>query len=217
MSDTSVYIAIIANRVSSQAHPVCTGINSVGFFIGIKMICVKCRIDKPVTDFYKRNNKAGRYGICKICRRKDVKAYRLANIEKVKTYLIINTGKIKERKKAYRLRNLERMKKNEKAYRLANPEKIKAKNRKRRALKYGIGHKPYTDTYIFERDNWTCGICGERINRRLKYPNPKSKSIDHIIPLVKGGADAPVNLQATHLRCNMKKNTNSGGQLRLIG
>lgn len=90
------------------------------------------------------------------------------------------------------------------------------RDRKRQALKLGNHHERYTDIEIFERDGWICGICGQKINKRLKYPNPRSKSIDHIVPLSKGGADAPINLQASHLRCNIGKNANFGGQLRLI-
>jgi len=104
-----------------------------------------------------------------------------------------------------------------KAYRLANPEQMAAYDRKRKAFKLGNGHQPYTDTYIFERDGWICQICGQKINKRLKWPHPRSKSIDHIVPLIKGGADAPINIQAAHLRCNISKNAGGGGQLRLIG
>jgi len=95
-------------------------------------------------------------------------------------------------------------------------ERSKVAGRKRQALKLGNHHEGYTYTEIFERDGWLCGICGRKINKRLKYPNPRSKSIDHIVPLSKGGADAPINLQASHLRCNISKNANFGGQLRLI-
>ena len=86
----------------------------------------------------------------------------------------------------------------------------------KRALKCR-NHEPYAETYIYERDNWMCQLCGRKINIRLKWPNPLSKSIDHIVPLSKGGADAPVNVQAVHLRCNMSKHNKLRGQLRLIG
>jgi len=111
-----------------------------------------------------------------------------------------------------------------KAYRAKHKEKPRnrreyqrAYKRKRYALKLGVYHKKYADMDIFERDGWICGICGQKINRRLKYPNPRSKSIDHIVPISQGGADAPINLQAAHLRCNISKNAGLGGQLRLIG
>jgi len=103
------------------------------------------------------------------------------------------------------------------AYRLTHQEQANARRRKYDALKIGNGHKPYTDAYIYERDGWICGICGLKIDKRLKSPNLLSKSIDHIIPVSKGGADAPINLQSAHLICNIGKNNKSGGQLRLIG
>ncbi len=90
-------------------------------------------------------------------------------------------------------------------------------NYKYRAGKFGVAHEPYQSNYIFERDNWTCQICGRKINKRLKHPNLLRASIDHIVPLSKGGGDNPLNVQASHLRCNLGKNATSIGQLRLFG
>lgn len=123
----------------------------------------------------------------------------------------------KEKQKAYYLVNRESVLKAVKEYALANPEKIKAGNRKHRAVKRGARHEQYLDSCVFDRDGWVCGICGRKINKRLKYPHPRSKSIDHIVPLSKGGSDSPINVQAAHLRCNLSKNAGSGGQLRLVG
>lgn len=102
-------------------------------------------------------------------------------------------------------------------FRRAHPEKGIIDRRRRRALIHGVLHEDYMDSYIFLRDNWVCGICGRKINKRLKYPNPLSASIDHIIPLSKGGNDNPVNVQASHLRCNVGKNAINKSQLRLFG
>ena len=98
-----------------------------------------------------------------------------------------------------------------------NPEKRKVKQRRYKASKRENNHEPYQNNYIFERDNWICGICGRKINKRLKYPNPLCASIDHIVPLSKGGDDRPVNVQASHLRCNLGKNAINIGQLRMFG
>ena len=133
-----------------------------------------------------------------------------------KTYYLAHKEEIAEYDREHYLANAKELTKQQRAYRRKNLEKYRFYSRKRRALKLGNSHKPYTDIYVFERDNWICGICGRRINKRLKHPNPLSKSIDHIIPISKGGADAPINLQATHLRCNQLKNAGNGGQLRLI-
>ena len=51
-----------------------------------------------------------------------------------------------------------------------------------------------------------CAICGQPIDKRLKFPNPLSPSVDHIIPVSKGGHPADIqNLQLTHLKCNQLK------------
>ena len=58
-----------------------------------------------------------------------------------------------------------------------------------------------------------CGICGHPVDKKLKYPDPMSKCIDHIIPIVKGGHPSAMdNLQLAHLTCNLKKNDRLGVQ-----
>jgi 5-methylcytosine-specific restriction endonuclease McrA len=200
-------------------------------------ICKKCGKEKPLADYYKNIGcKLGRTGVCIECAKDKAVAYRIANKDKVldskRRWRNANREKIKETSKRYYSKNKikikvkfikynliypEKKKASTKAYSKANPEKYRAFCRKYKALKRGNSHEPYTDSYIFERDNWTCQLCGKRIDKNLKRPNPLSKSIDHIIPLSKGGADAPINLQATHLRCNVSKSSKAMGQLRLIG
>lgn len=58
---------------------------------------------------------------------------------------------------------------------------------------------------IFQRDNWTCKLCGDPINQSLKWPDPWSPSLDHIVPLKKGGQHVIWNVQTAHLRCNVRK------------
>ena len=58
---------------------------------------------------------------------------------------------------------------------------------------------------IAARDNYLCGICARKINRRLKHPHPRSLSIDHYTPVSKGGDDDPNNLRPAHLICNVRR------------
>lgn len=52
----------------------------------------------------------------------------------------------------------------------------------------------------------TCGICGHPIDKKLKYPDPMSPVVDHIIPINKGGHPSDiVNLQLAHWSCNRQK------------
>ena len=51
-----------------------------------------------------------------------------------------------------------------------------------------------------------CGICGQPVDMRLKWPDPMSKTIDHIIPVAKGGHPSDIsNLQLAHFKCNRLK------------
>ena len=58
---------------------------------------------------------------------------------------------------------------------------------------------------IYERDNWVCGICKESIDPAAKLPDQMSASIDHIIPISRGGTHERANAQAAHLFCNVSK------------
>ena len=58
---------------------------------------------------------------------------------------------------------------------------------------------------IFERDEWICGICEERVDNALVFPHPMSKSLDHIEPISRGGDHSRANTQLAHLGCNIRK------------
>src|SRR5690625_4155836 len=52
----------------------------------------------------------------------------------------------------------------------------------------------------------TCGICGHPVDFSLKSPHPMSPTIDHIIPIAKGGHPSDIdNLQLAHWTCNRQK------------
>ena len=84
-----------------------------------------------------------------------------------------------------------------------NPEKradISARSfAKRRAVKLSVQHEDWTRIEIAERDSWSCYLCGDAIQRDVLH-------IDHLIPISKGGEDAPRNLAAAHQWCNLRKN-----------
>lgn len=51
-----------------------------------------------------------------------------------------------------------------------------------------------------------CALCGKPVDFSLRYPNPMAKSIDHIIPINRGGHPSDIsNLQLAHWCCNRKK------------
>ena len=58
---------------------------------------------------------------------------------------------------------------------------------------------------VFERDGWICQICHHEIDRSAKWPHRSSPSVDHIVPLSRGGDHTWANVQCAHLGCNSSK------------
>ena len=50
-----------------------------------------------------------------------------------------------------------------------------------------------------------CGICNDPIDYSLHYLDPMAYTVDHVVPLAKGGADTLENKQAAHRACNRAK------------
>lgn len=63
---------------------------------------------------------------------------------------------------------------------------------------------------VHERDDWTCRICGDPVNREAKVPELDAPVIDHIIPLAAGGDHGPDNWQTAHFYCNSIKRDQLG-------
>ena len=60
-----------------------------------------------------------------------------------------------------------------------------------------------------------CGICGRPVDFKVKWPDPMSPCIDHIIPVAKGGHPSDIdNLQLAHMCCNRQKSDKLTPQTR---
>jgi hypothetical protein len=77
----------------------------------------------------------------------------------------------------------------------------------RRARRRGLPVEWFDRFEIFERDQWTCHLCGETVNPALKGKHPMSPSLDHLIPFAVPGSPGHVrvNVALAHLRCNIIK------------
>lgn len=62
--------------------------------------------------------------------------------------------------------------------------------------------------YLAERDGLDCGICGTQVDMAARWPAPESASVDHIIPVSRGGTHEESNLQLSHWSCNHAKRDN---------
>lgn len=58
---------------------------------------------------------------------------------------------------------------------------------------------------IIERDGMNCASCQAAVDLALAWPHPMSKSVDHRLPLSRGGEHSLENTQLMHLRCNLSK------------
>lgn len=58
---------------------------------------------------------------------------------------------------------------------------------------------------IADRDGWACHICGHPVDQMCAWPAPTSPSLDHVVPLSRGGAHEPSNVRLAHLICNSMK------------
>lgn len=76
-----------------------------------------------------------------------------------------------------------------------------------RADKTGTHRTQYDkNKKIILRTQSVCQICGNQIDMSLKFPHPMSPTVDHIIPISKGGHPSAMdNLQLAHFICNRMK------------
>jgi hypothetical protein len=58
---------------------------------------------------------------------------------------------------------------------------------------------------IYRRDRFMCQLCGERVNLAVPYFHAYAPTIDHIVPLSKGGKHKRDNVQCAHHFCNSLK------------
>lgn len=87
-----------------------------------------------------------------------------------------------------------------------NRDRHLANVRKRQALKSGATKgEIFTRLEIMERDGWVCHLCGGEIDRNAKARSREYGTVDHIIPLSKGGNHTLDNVAAAHGSCNSSK------------
>lgn len=151
---------------------------------------------------YYRKNKAAIYG--------RVRVFAVANPERVRQYkrnhIKNNPEKTALRREKYREANREVLRLKNRAYRLAHPEMGVRHNHARRARKLagcvGSGDRKAYDAFsliVRRAARIRCYWC------RSVTPK-KDRTLDHIIPLAKGGADDVHNLCCACRSCNAKKN-----------
>lgn len=90
-------------------------------------------------------------------------------------------------------------------------------NHRRRARHFGVEYEPVNHKRVFERDQWKCGICKRKVKPTTKHPHPRSATLDHVLPLSRGGGHTYANVQLACFECNSRKGAGGGQQLALCG
>jgi 5-methylcytosine-specific restriction endonuclease McrA len=98
--------------------------------------------------------------------------------------------------------NQQRQRSLAKAWEKADPVRYRRQKIKNESTRRARLRGSYVETVdpgvVFHRDNGTCGICGGPVD-------PERVSIDHVVPLSRGGLHSYSNVQLAHLACNTRK------------
>ena len=186
----------------------------MAIFLFTTKVCRRCKIPKPLFEFtIKRSARDGLQTYCRDCKKIISKPLNERwHLEHptydAERYLANREDRI-EVSSQWNRDNPERQKENTYRWNDLNPERKRAHvrasgHRRRVKLRSGTVEK-FLDWEIFERDGWMCGLCQESIDSEIRWPDPLSVSLDHVIPVSKGGAHTRQNVQAAHLKCNLEK------------
>ena len=74
--------------------------------------------------------------------------------------------------------------------------------RRKAIMSQGDKIDPYV---VYTHFKWMCYICETRIDPDLTVPDPGAATLDHIVPLSRGGKHTWDNVACAHLICNEMK------------
>ena len=164
-------------------------------------LCSKCGRSKPRDEFHKKMLAKSWYGrICKDCERKYATINRR---ERESEYKYREEVKLKYNKR-YRTQHKDQIAKRGKKYRETEAGrlicKICAHRRRARKVKAGgDGISAEQWKRIIKKQKHRCNMCGRRFSK-TRVP-----TMDHIVPISKGGDHDASNIQALCRSCNSSK------------
>lgn len=87
-----------------------------------------------------------------------------------------------------------------------------ASDRRRRARVADAFVEDVPDVTTFVADGYRCHLCGRMTDKTKSVPHPKAPTIDHVLPLAKGGTHERANCRTACFRCNVSKQDRGGGE-----
>lgn len=143
-------------------------------------ICSICKINQKISNFYKISGSERAISWCKSC----YKDYNLKNKERKKVYDF-----------EYRQVNKKRIAKVSRKYHVSNRERARDAAHRRRSIQMNNGSFKIYKKELFKIYNSACFYCGS-LNKI---------TIDHIVPISRGGTHSIGNLVAACAFCNGSK------------
>ena len=133
-------------------------------------------------------------------KRRRYEANRDAVRERHRRYYEANRDAVRERHRRWREANREAALECDRRWREANRDRVRTHYANRRARKRAAHIETVDYQEIYQRDNWTCQLCGVDLKDR-----PGEIHVDHIVPLARGGLHYRANLWTTCQTCNLSK------------
>lgn len=166
------------------------------------------RAYKAAYDAEHKDKNAAYYAATLERRRARAKEYYLAHREKILAQVKARAEAKKDVVLAYQAdryaKNADKIKANVAAYRKANPDKKRHLDNRRRARKAGNGgsHTLAEREAKFAECGNVCYYCHQ----------PSKLTVDHVIPLARGGTDDITNIVPACQSCNSKKNAKTADE-----
>lgn len=164
------------------------------------LLCSRCQEEKPEEAFYvDKAKKRGYYSHCKTCHNATVRAYHVAHPEvRAAANKRFRQGNGRQRRITYSASWNQAHPEYFVTYRREHRKEHARNEQKRRALLHGQFIEDVDHHMVYERDQGICGICQAEVTWT-------DFSLDHIIPISKGGLHSYANTQTSHLACNIAK------------
>jgi len=102
----------------------------------------------------------------------------------------------------------------QRAWREVNRDVKRGYDQTRRARKKGADAERFLDSEIFERDSYTCYLCGGSVDPALPLFDPCKAVLEHKTPLSRGGTHSRDNVAAACWTCNARKGSMTEGEYR---
>lgn len=137
--------------------------------------------------------------------RKYYHANRERLIKQRREYDAINASKIRAYRRKYFETNREAINERIKKWRANNPDKVGEATARRARAELDGNATPQLIKAKWEASDKTCILCGNPIDPKVKAPNPNSRTLEHLTPIIRGGRHDMDNLDFAHYGCNASK------------